>query len=175
MDAAGRDVVVVETVGVGQSEADVAELADVRVAVWMPGAGDEIQAAKAGPLEAADIVVVNKADLPGAAATKAGLENAASYRADGAPRVLLTVATDGVGVAELADAVAGCDGAAQRRRGGASRRLRRQIVGAVGDLARERADRHPALAELGDAVRAGETDIDAAARRLLAALARADS
>jgi LAO/AO transport system kinase len=62
MDAAGRDVVVVETVGVGQSEIEVTDLADIRVVVWAPGAGDDVQAAKAGILEIADVLVVNKAD-----------------------------------------------------------------------------------------------------------------
>lgn len=77
MDAAGFDLVVVETVGVGQSEIEIAEFADVRVVVWLPGGGDEIQAAKAGVLEIADLIVVNKADLPGADRAARTLEAAA--------------------------------------------------------------------------------------------------
>jgi LAO/AO transport system kinase len=66
LDAAGRQVVLIETVGVGQDELDIAHLADVTLVVLTPGAGDDIQAIKAGILEVADIIVINKADLPGA-------------------------------------------------------------------------------------------------------------
>ena len=64
MDAAGRDVVILETVGTGQSEVEVAEIADVCVVVNAPNMGDDVQAMKAGVLEIADVLVVNKADLP---------------------------------------------------------------------------------------------------------------
>jgi LAO/AO transport system kinase len=66
LDAAGRDVILIETVGVGQDELDVAHLADVTIVVLAPGAGDDIQALKAGILEVANIIAINKADLPGA-------------------------------------------------------------------------------------------------------------
>src|SRR5690606_31507889 len=65
-DAAGFDVVLIETVGVGQDEVDIARLADTCVVVVVPGTGDDVQAMKAGVMEIADIFVVNKADLPGA-------------------------------------------------------------------------------------------------------------
>ena len=78
MAVSGRDAVIVETVGVGQSEIEVAELADIRVVVWVAGAGDGVQAAKAGLIEIADFIVVNKADLPGAAATRAAMTAATS-------------------------------------------------------------------------------------------------
>src|SRR5882762_7833421 len=66
LDAAGRDVVIIETVGVGQSEVEIARLAQVTILVSVPGSGDEVQAMKAGVLEVADILVINKADQPGA-------------------------------------------------------------------------------------------------------------
>ena len=66
LDAAGRDVVLVETVGVGQDEVEIARLADVTVVVLVPGMGDDVQAIKAGIMEIADVFVINKADRPGA-------------------------------------------------------------------------------------------------------------
>ena len=66
LDAAGFDVVIVETVGVGQDEVEIARLADVTVVVLVPGMGDDVQAIKAGIMEIADVFVINKADLPGA-------------------------------------------------------------------------------------------------------------
>ena len=81
LDAAGKDAILLETVGTGQSEIDVAEVADVRVVVMAPGLGDDIQAMKAGLLEIADIMVVNKADREGAERTLHQLTGAASLRA----------------------------------------------------------------------------------------------
>src|SRR5882724_8422744 len=65
LDAAGRDVVLIETVGVGQGEVEIARLADVTIVVLVPGMGDDVQAIKAGIMEIADVFVINKADLPG--------------------------------------------------------------------------------------------------------------
>ncbi|MCH6588758.1 MAG: methylmalonyl Co-A mutase-associated GTPase MeaB, partial [Proteobacteria bacterium] len=73
MDAAGKDVIVIETVGTGQSEVEVAQIADTKVVICAPGAGDDVQAIKAGILEIGDLLVVNKADLPAAEVTAAYL------------------------------------------------------------------------------------------------------
>ena len=110
-DAAGIDVIVVETVGVGQVEIDVVSAADTTVVVVTPGWGDAIQANKAGLLELADVFVVNKADRPGASDARRDLE----YMLDLGPAahdpsrwrapIVTTTATDGTGVAELADAI----------------------------------------------------------------------
>jgi LAO/AO transport system kinase len=107
IDAAGWDVVILETVGAGQSETEVAQLADTKVVVNAPGLGDDVQAIKAGILEIADILVVNKADLSGAARTVTQLNDMLRLRADGgaAVQVLRTVATEGEGLSELAAAV----------------------------------------------------------------------
>lgn len=106
-DAAGFDVVIVETVGVGQSEVDIRHLADCRVVVCAPSLGDEVQAAKAGILEIADILVVNKADLPQAARTVHDLQASGVLRSvDGwTVELVPTVASAGQGVAALADLV----------------------------------------------------------------------
>ncbi|WP_309222070.1 MULTISPECIES: methylmalonyl Co-A mutase-associated GTPase MeaB [Aeromicrobium] len=109
LDAAGCDVVLVETVGVGQSEVEVAGLADTTLVLLAPGMGDGIQAAKAGILEIGDVFVVNKADRDGAAATRRELRSVISMtdRVDGAwkPPILLTTATTGEGVAEVVDEI----------------------------------------------------------------------
>ncbi len=106
-DAAGRDVVIVETVGVGQDEVDVARLADVTLVVLVPGSGDDVQAIKAGIMEIADVFVLNKADLPGAAKLEREIraDLTLAHRPDGwTPEVIRTVASDGQGIAELIDA-----------------------------------------------------------------------
>ncbi len=74
LDAAGFDIVIIETVGAGQAEVDIAKLAHTTIVVESPGLGDDIQAIKAGILEIADILVINKADLPGVEATEKALE-----------------------------------------------------------------------------------------------------
>ena len=74
LDASGRDVVIIETVGVGQDEVDIVRTADVSIVVLVPGTGDEVQALKAGIMEIADIFVVNKADREGADRAAAGVE-----------------------------------------------------------------------------------------------------
>jgi len=109
MDAMGKDVVLVETVGSGQVEIDIVRASDTTIVVMTPSAGDEIQMMKAGILEAVDIFAINKADLDGADRLKAGLEAMLSMRerrADGwTPPVIFTEAVNDKGTAELADAV----------------------------------------------------------------------
>ncbi len=106
LDAAGCDVVIIETVGVGQSEIDIAGLADTTVVLVAPGMGDGIQAAKAGILEIGDVYAVNKADREGADRTRREMRTMVSMapRGEGAwrPPVLKTVASTGEGIDELA-------------------------------------------------------------------------
>jgi LAO/AO transport system kinase len=110
LDAAGCDVVLVETVGVGQSEVEVSGLADTTIVLLAPGMGDGIQAAKAGILEIGDVFVVNKADRDGATSTRRELRSMISMteRPDDAwkPPIVLTVATTGEGVDEVAEQIA---------------------------------------------------------------------
>ncbi len=109
LDAAGYDVVVIETVGVGQDEVDIAGAADVSIVTLVPGTGDEVQALKAGVMEIADIFVVNKADREGTERLVAAVEATLSLQPHEPgrwrPPIVKTVATTGTGVAELLEAV----------------------------------------------------------------------
>src|SRR5580704_14903271 len=102
-DAAGRDVVIVETVGVGQDEVEIARLAGVTMVVLVPGMGDDVQAIKAGIIEIADVFVINKSDLPGAEKLERELNNylGLSHRPNGwTPKIVHTVASDGKGIGD---------------------------------------------------------------------------
>jgi len=105
MDAAGFDIIIIETVGVGQDEVDIVRTADISLVTVVPGTGDEVQALKAGIMEIADIFVVNKADREGADRTAASIEAMLSLEMWGEdawrPPVMRTVATSGGGVPEL--------------------------------------------------------------------------
>ena len=103
LDAAGRDVVIVETVGVGQDEVEIARLAGVTMVVLVPGMGDDVQAIKAGIIEIADVFIINKSDLPGAEKLERELNNylGLSHRPDGwTPKIVHTVASDSKGISE---------------------------------------------------------------------------
>jgi LAO/AO transport system kinase len=103
LDAAGRDVVMVETVGVGQDEVEIARLADVTMVVLVPGTGDDVQAIKAGIMEIADVFLINKADQPAAQKLEREVKSnlSLSKRPDGwMPPVIRTVASEGSGISE---------------------------------------------------------------------------
>jgi LAO/AO transport system kinase len=160
-DAAGKDLILVETVGTGQSEIDIVDVTDVRIIVTAPGLGDDIQAMKAGLLEIADILVVNKADLDGADRTLHQLRSALSLRAHGrdAVPVLKTSAVTAEGMAELWAAIEAfgakrlAEGVAPRRR----RRARYLIARAAADLVAQRIKdgANAELEQLADDVLAG--------------------
>jgi LAO/AO transport system kinase len=109
LDAAGYDPVVIETVGAGQSEVEIATLAETTVVVEVPEMGDEVQAIKAGLLEIADVIVVNKGDRPGADRAarqlRAMLSSAGGRVSRPAPPVLVSIATAGDGVEPLREAI----------------------------------------------------------------------
>ena len=181
LDAAGCDVVLVETVGVGQAEVDIASLADSTVVLLAPGMGDGIQAAKAGILEIADLLVVNKADRDGANATVRDLRAmlALGQRQPGAwrPPVLTTIASRGEGVAEVVsevnrhrDWMLSTGDLDRRRLARASAEIEALAVRAVrGQLDGVRGE--SALPRLAQNVLAGRSDPYQAADELLAALA----
>jgi LAO/AO transport system kinase len=140
LDAAGWPFIVLETVGSGQSDIEVIEFADVGVLLSVPGLGDDIQALKAGMLELADILVVNKSDLPGADTTARHLERMLTLRANGSggprrPAVIRTSTVVPEGVASLLDAVEAAAGEPDRAGAGArvARRLRRALVRGLED------------------------------------------
>jgi LAO/AO transport system kinase len=139
MDAAGRDPVLVETVGVGQDEVDIARVADTVLVVLSPGQGDDVQAIKAGVLEIADLFVINKADHDGADRLAADLEGMLALGAsrDWTPPILRTVATEGRGIAELADGI-DRHGRFLRDGGGLERRRRQGLRTRLLEIVRDR-------------------------------------
>lgn len=109
LDASGRDVVLIETVGVGQDEIDIVRLADVTVVILVPGMGDDVQTIKAGIMEIADIFAINKADRDGADRVERevhAMQSLAARSDHWTPPVVKTVATDGSGISELAGTIA---------------------------------------------------------------------
>ncbi len=108
LDASGRDIVMIETVGVGQDEIDVVRVADVTVVILVPGMGDDVQTIKAGIMEIADIFVINKSDHEGAERVEReirALQSLAMRTDNWTPPIVKTVATEGTGGRELADAI----------------------------------------------------------------------
>jgi LAO/AO transport system kinase len=109
LDAAGKDIIIIETVGVGQDEVDIVRTADISIVTLVPGTGDEVQALKAGIMEIADIFVVNKADREGAdrlvASVEANLTLQTYASGEWRPPVMKAIATTGAGVPELLNMV----------------------------------------------------------------------
>ena len=185
LDAAGKDWVVIETVGVGQDEVDIVRTADVAIVVLVPGTGDEVQALKAGIMEIADIFVVNKCDRDGADRLVASVEAMLAFddEAPGEwrPPVVRTEATTGAGVADLLAAID-----TFRQRTAAARPARRRVRDEfrlrelLADLFLAHVDRRVlAAGELGqvlDSIAARDLDPYTAAGGILArALGRADT
>ena len=180
LDAAGCDVVLVETVGVGQSEVEIAGLADTSVVLLAPWMGDGIQAAKAGILEIGDVYVINKADRDGADQVRRELRSmlALAERPEGAwkPEIVKTVASKGEGVDDVVAALEkhrehlSSTGELERRR---LRRARDEIEAIAVTALREQwrgVHENAALDELAAEVIAGESDPYAAADLLLDSL-----
>jgi LAO/AO transport system kinase len=176
MDAAGKDDVLLETVGVGQGEIDVVDHADTIVLALMPGSGDSIQALKAGVMEIPDVIVVNKADHPQADTMVREVRAILSLgpRQSWRVPVVRTEAANGTGVAELVETIGKhrahieAEGTLGERR---ARNLRAEVLGiAAARMRREletRAEEDPDWAELLDSVVRRETDPATAARKLL--------
>lgn len=178
LDAVGFDVVLLETVGVGQSEIDVAAAADTTVVVLVPGMGDQVQADKAGIIETADVFVVNKADRGGAETTRAQIR-IANPRSAGSwtPPIALTTATTGAGAETVVDALDRhwshlvSSGELRQRR---AARSRHEVESLALHMLRMRLeeDGRAHLESLGAAVADGRRDPFSAAREVVASLCR---
>lgn len=177
LDGAGFDVVLVETVGVGQSEVEIAQMADTTAILLAPGMGDGVQAAKAGILEVGDLFIVNKADRDGATKLRRDLSAMISFseRRDGAweRRVLKTTASSGEGIVQVVDALdehrawLAETGELQRRR---AARARVEVEALAFAELRKRWRTHETAVDLDAltaAVAAGELDPFSAADRLI--------
>ena len=178
LDAVGKDVVLVETVGVGQTELDVMGVADLIIVVLVPEAGDTVQTMKAGLLEIADVFVVNKADRDGAGQLASAIRAMLALEprpTDTLPAVMLTQAHRGEGVQELyaqastrIDAMRCSGQLAERRSRQASREVERLLKTALSDAVDRvmRTDRR--ASELLDGVHTNEIDPYSAARQIIA-------
>jgi len=177
LEAAGKDILMIETVGVGQSEVEITDACDTTLVVLNPGWGDAVQAAKAGLMEIADVFVINKADRPGTRdAVRELKQMLAMSDAEWKPEIVETVATKGDGIDILWGAIErhrayqednGLLGARRRRR------IEREIKDIVAARFRERVDTEAAalLGSLTDEVVERRLDPYAAADRLIASLA----
>ncbi len=177
LDAGGRELLFVETAGVGQSEVAVAGIADTVVLVLMPGSGDSVQALKAGVMEIPDVIVLNKSDHANAATTLAELRQALSLGAEAGPPIVSTQAGEGVGVDLLWQTIEQ-NRAMLEQNGGLERRRRENLRRELLDLAASRMRREleqasnagPELDELIDAVVEKRLDPLSAVRELRARL-----
>jgi LAO/AO transport system kinase len=177
LDAAGFDIVLIETVGVGQAEVEIAKLADTAMVVVAPGLGDSIQAAKAGILEIADVFVVNKSDRPGAQEVVRDLRTMLAMASYGPgqwkPPIVSTVAASGEGIDDLVASVA-AHGAWLEESGERARRRRERARAEISALAlaelQQRVGGMPGesrLDELAGRVAGGDLDPYAAADELI--------
>jgi LAO/AO transport system kinase len=170
LDAAGFDPVVVETVGAGQSEVEIARLAETTVVVEVPEMGDEIQAIKAGLLEVADIIAVNKGDRPGADRAarqlRAMMSTAGGRVERRPPHIVITTATTGEGIEQLVGLI-DTHRKTARRPEEARARAEHQVRRALADIAAARGRAHSDWAATLDAVAARELDPLTAGERLL--------
>ncbi len=176
LDAAGKETIVIETVGVGQDEVDIIRTADISIVTLVPGTGDEVQALKAGIMEIADIFVVNKADREGAdrlvSAVEANLALHTYASGEWRPPVVKTIATSGQGVGDLVATIdryrghsAGRDDA--RRRTRSEYRLRELVAQRFMDHLERHVLASGELAQLVDRIAAREVDPYTAATELL--------
>jgi LAO/AO transport system kinase len=179
LDAAGKDIVIIETVGVGQDEVDIVRTADISIVMLVPGAGDEVQALKAGIMEIADIFVVNKADREGADRLVSAIESNLSLHPYGPeqwrPPILKTVATTGAGIPALVETIGAfrarsSSTSSARRRERSENRLRELVSSRL--LSMVDAGR---IATMADRVAAGEIDPYSGADELVAAAFRGTS
>ncbi|WP_169559352.1 methylmalonyl Co-A mutase-associated GTPase MeaB [Sneathiella chinensis] len=176
MDAFGKDFILLETVGAGQSEVEVADIADVKIVVCAPGLGDDVQAIKAGILEIADILVVNKADNPLAERTARQLEARTTGNSGKTVPVLKTIALEGEGLDALADRVetiAALADASQKGKDRPRKLLKTATMEYLAAILED--DGNPALQRLSAKLVRGEVTFEEAAREALSIAVRLES
>ncbi|MBC5809415.1 MAG: methylmalonyl Co-A mutase-associated GTPase MeaB [Candidatus Eremiobacteraeota bacterium] len=170
MDAFGKDVILIETVGVGQSEIEIAELADTTIVAMQPGSGDSVQLLKAGVLEVADVFVVNKADHPMALVLRREIRSMMEMLdfSGWVPPLVSTQADEGVGIGELWDAILAHDAylresgdLAGKRRAAFAHRVRALVMGELQRRVESRIE-----AALDENVRRGDDPYETAAKLL---------
>jgi LAO/AO transport system kinase len=177
MDALGKDIIIIETVGSGQVEIDIVKAADTTLLVMAPGAGDEIQTMKAGILESADVIAVNKADMEGADHLKTDLEQMLAMKirkpGDWLPPIVMTEGVKDKGTAELAEALLkhreylnACGGLPQRRRERAELELMETLEAAFKDMVRG-LENGRFLNRLVDGLQKGRNSPQSAAREIM--------
>jgi LAO/AO transport system kinase len=178
LDAVGKEIVIVETVGVGQAEVEITDACDTTLVVVNPGWGDAVQAAKAGLMEIADVFVVNKAERPGAADAVRELKQMLDMSdADWKPEIVKTIATKGEGVEELWTAIEK-HRAFQEEHGLIDERRRRRVEREIREIVAERfrsridTDARDLLSALTDQVTTRAIDPYSAADKLIEHLAR---
>ena len=176
LDAASKDIVIIETVGVGQDEVDIIRTADVSIVTLVPGTGDDVQALKAGIMEIADIFVVNTADREGAdrlvSSVEANLALHAYASGEWRPPIVKTVATTGQGIAELVETIARFRSHSQgvqasRRKTRSEYRLRELVSQRFMDHLEQSVLKAGELGQIVDRVAAREVDPYTAATNLL--------
>jgi LAO/AO transport system kinase len=176
LDAAGKDLIVIETVGVGQDEVDIIRTADVSIVTLVPGTGDDVQALKAGIMEIADIFVVNKADREGADHLVSAVEANLALQAYGSdawrPPIVKTIATSGQGVPELVETIwrfreHTANSRAQRRHERSEYRLRELVAQRFMDRLEREVLESNELTAIVDRIAAREVDPYTAANELL--------
>ena len=151
LDASGRDIILIETVGVGQDEVDIVRLADITVVILVPGMGDDVQTIKAGIMEIADIFVINKSDRDGAERVEREIRalQSLAVRNDGwTPPIVKTMASEGKGIEELAASIAEYEAYLQSENRGLRKRVenwQERLVEMLRDAMLEKA-----RAQLGD-------------------------
>ena len=155
LDASGRDLIMIETVGVGQDEIDIVRLADITVVILVPGMGDDVQTIKAGIMEIADIFVINKSDREGAERVEReirAMQSLAIRNDHWTPPIVKTVASEGKGVAELAAAIAQYEAFLEKENLMLKRNIqnwRERLVEMLRDAMLERARTHLGDADVG--------------------------
>jgi len=153
LDASGRELILIETVGVGQDEVDVVRLADITVVILVPGMGDDVQSIKAGIMEIADIFVINKSDYEGADRVEReirALQSLAERSDRWTPPIVKTVASEGQGIAELAGAIRSYEGYLEKENLVLEHQIRSwedRLVSMLRDALLEKARRHMANGE----------------------------